>query len=82
MMTMMIRITSLYIYAKQAMHNAVAHHPTNATQPVPEQQSLPLANSLSLYTDHNIIWNRIPLGQFGLTVLAAFPPQFPMHLAG
>lgn len=35
-----------YIFTKQLMHNAIAHHPMNAAQSVPEQQLLPSAKSL------------------------------------
>lgn len=41
------------------MHNAIAHHLLTSAQPVPEQQSLPPANSLSLYSEHDAIWYRI-----------------------
>ena len=47
-------------YAKQVMHNAIAHHsPTNA-QLVPEQRS-PRPTPPSLYTGHGITWYGIPL---------------------
>jgi len=43
-----IIITVIIIYTKQVMHNAIAHHPMNNTQPIPEQQSLPPVYTLSM----------------------------------
>ncbi|KAK4817196.1 hypothetical protein QYF61_003589 [Mycteria americana] len=41
------------------MQNAIAHHPLTDAQPVPEQRSLPLANSPSFYTERDAICSRL-----------------------
>jgi len=44
------------------MHNAVAHHPMNATQPVPKQRSLPLASSHGWHAERDAVWYRTARG--------------------
>ena len=56
---------------KQVRHNAIAHHPLTDAQPVPEQRSLPPANSPSFYTAHDAIWYGIALWAVGLCPLPA-----------
>lgn len=61
-------------YTKQALHNAIAHHPLTNTQPVPKRWPLPNANSPQfLFTVMSYVVVHL-LGPLRPAVLSVSPP--------
>jgi len=60
------------------MHNAVAHHPMNDSQAIPEQWLLPPQPTPPAYTLGMTPYGmEYPFGQLGTAVPAVSPPSFP-----
>ena len=65
-------------YAKQVMHNVIAHHLLTNAQSVPEQW-LPSPGQFPLFFLFKVMSYGVgcPFGQLGSADLAVSPPSFP-----